>query len=67
MSGELGMPGGQLSKLLYGDRKPGRAWTEKIREKLGIDAALWDQPPAEPFTPPAASPAALSGAQPAPG
>jgi len=52
---EVGMTRGQLSKLLYGERKPGRASAETFRVRFGIETPLWDQAPAEPFAPPAAT------------
>jgi transcriptional regulator with XRE-family HTH domain len=52
---ELGLGKGQLSKILYGDQRPGRAKAEKIKVKLGIHPTLWDRAPAEPFSPPAAA------------
>lgn len=51
---ELELSAGVLSRLLYGDRKPGRTTSETLRKKLGIDPPLWDRAPAKPFAPPAA-------------
>lgn len=51
----LGVAGtGQVNRFLYGERKPGRAMTERIREAFGIASALWDAAPVEPFAPPGA-------------
>ena len=50
----LEMPTGQLSKFLYGVRKPGREWAAKLHERLMIPATAWDLAPAAPFMPPAA-------------
>ena len=58
---QLGMPSGQISKLLYGERKAGRVWAGKLKEQLRIDPSLWDKPPTVPFVPPAARPAARKG------
>lgn len=51
----LAMPLGQLSKLLYGDRKPGLKWAAVIEAKLGIVMPLWSKDPEHPFVPPAAA------------
>jgi len=55
---EMGLPSGQLSKILYGERKPGREWATKFQERAKIKPALWDQEPLELFAPPAAPKAA---------
>jgi hypothetical protein len=52
----IGMPSGQLSKFLYGVRKPGREWATKLHEKLLIPLATWDMPSTIAFEPPAARP-----------
>ena len=49
----LGVPSSYVARWLYCDRVPGRAWSHKIEQSLGIEARLWDEPPHEPFTLPA--------------
>src|SRR5262245_54746603 len=49
----LDLPQGQISKLLYGERRAGRMIAEKIKLVLGIDPHLWDLAPEEEFTLPA--------------
>ena len=54
----LRLSSGMITKYLYGDRRPGRETTERIRAEYGIDSPLWNQPPSEPFCPPAGAEAA---------
>jgi hypothetical protein len=51
---QLELPSGQISKLLYGERKAGRVWSGRFKDQLGIEERLWDEPPVIPFIPPAA-------------
>lgn len=41
---ELAEDAGKISKLLYGDRRPGRRLSLKLMERFDISPALWDQP-----------------------
>jgi hypothetical protein len=41
---ELGEGTGKISRLLYGDRGPGRTLAAKLFARLGIGLDLWDQP-----------------------
>jgi hypothetical protein len=61
---QLVLPSGQISKLLYGERKAGRIWSRRIQEQLGIDEGLWDVPPTVAFIPPAARSARKSSPTP---
>jgi hypothetical protein len=54
----LEISAGLTNRLLYGERKPGRALGERIREAFGVDPTLWDLEPREPFIPPGARPEA---------
>ncbi len=40
---------GVVVKWLYGDRRPGRAWAERIAAEFQISPARWDEPPSQPF------------------
>ncbi len=40
---------GEVAKLLYGDRKPGRTASLKLRD-IGVPIELWDQPLPEGWT-----------------
>lgn len=44
----------QVSRWLYGERRPNRHWGEEIRKLFGIDPPSWDEPPTEDFVLPAA-------------
>jgi transcriptional regulator with XRE-family HTH domain len=50
----LGVSAGLTNRLLYGERKPGRALADRIREIFGIEPAMWDSAPTEKFVPPGA-------------
>jgi hypothetical protein len=41
---ELKEDGAKIARLLYGDRKPGRRFSVKLRDVLGIPIEAWDQP-----------------------
>lgn len=36
--------GGKIARMLYGDRKPGRSFSVKLRDVLGTPIEAWDQP-----------------------
>jgi transcriptional regulator with XRE-family HTH domain len=55
---QLDMDAGQLVKLLYGDRRPGRELAGRLAAGAEINLRLWDEAPTEPFVPPAAEEAA---------
>lgn len=40
---ELEEDSGKISKLVYGDRKPGRQLALKL-QGIGVEIALWDEP-----------------------
>lgn len=44
LASELGEDAGKISKLLYGDRRPGRRLASKLMERLSISLSLWDEP-----------------------
>lgn len=46
---------GQLTKWVYGDRRPSVEWAARIERELRIPARLWGEPSAMPFVPPAAT------------
>lgn len=48
---ELKEASGKISKLLYGDRKPGRRLAKKL-EDLGVATELWDEPIPRGWLPP---------------
>lgn len=41
---ELAEHSGKISRLLYGDRRPGRALAAKILARLGTPIEAWDRP-----------------------
>jgi hypothetical protein len=43
-SRELGEDGGKMAKILYGDRKPGRSLSLKLRNQFGTPIEAWDEP-----------------------
>ncbi len=47
---ELEEDTGKISKLLYGDRKPGRKLSVKLRD-LGVAIELWDKPLTDKWSP----------------
>lgn len=47
---ELAEDGGKIAKLLYGDRRPGRKLSVKLRD-LGVAIELWDEPCPERWAP----------------
>lgn len=51
---KLGTQGNQLSKWLYGDRRPSIEWAVRIQDILGIPAVEWARPATASFIPPAA-------------
>lgn len=44
---------GLVSRWLYGDRKPGRAHSATLHQRLGIPASAWDEPASVEFVLPA--------------
>lgn len=42
-SRELGEDAGKVAKILYGERKPGRSLSLKLRNAFGIPIEAWDQ------------------------
>ncbi len=43
LASELLTDGGKVARLLYGDRKPGRALSARLRD-IGVATELWDAP-----------------------
>lgn len=41
---EVGSDDGNISRIVYGDRKPGRVLSSKLFARLGIGFDLWEQP-----------------------
>jgi len=54
----LGSPQGQLSKWLYGERRPGLKWAVLIQAQFDIPPETWRLAPSRKFVPPAAQVAA---------
>jgi plasmid maintenance system antidote protein VapI len=44
LAAELEEDPGKISKLLYGDRRPGRKLAAKLLERFSIALALWEEP-----------------------
>lgn len=45
---------GSINRLLYGERRPGLDMALRLEEAFGIPPGAWNEPPSEPFAPPAA-------------
>jgi ribosome-binding protein aMBF1 (putative translation factor) len=43
LAAEIGTDEGMTSRVRRGKAKPGRELSVRIRDRLGIDPALWDQ------------------------
>jgi hypothetical protein len=41
---EVDIDNGNASRIVYGDRRPGRVLSSKLFARLGIGLDLWDQP-----------------------
>lgn len=41
---ELDEDAGKMAKILYGDRKPGRSLSLKLRNAFGTPIEAWDEP-----------------------
>src|SRR5262245_31635148 len=54
VAARLGCGSDSLSRLLYGDRRPGHFLALRIQTEFSIDRDLWWLPPLEAFVPPAA-------------
>src|ERR1051325_4371784 len=50
----LGCATGLVTRWLYGDQRPGRAWSNKIETVFGVPHNAWDQEASVSFVPPAA-------------
>ncbi len=51
LASEVDTDGGKVARLLYGDRKPGRALSAKLRD-IGVAVELWDEPLPDGWLPP---------------
>ena len=51
---QLECAAGAVNRLLYGDRKPGRALGDRIAERYGVQVRAWDEEPKKRFVFPAA-------------
>jgi hypothetical protein len=55
---EIKASSGSASCWLYGDKRPGRTFAQRLEEKFGVPVSAWDQPTTVIFVPPAARVAA---------
>ena len=50
----LGFDVGEMSRLMYGDRRANLQQANRCLEVLDVPTTAWEQAPSEPFEPPAA-------------
>ena len=52
--GRLNFSSGEMTRLLYGDRRANLAQANVCAERLAIPTTAWEQQPSQPYEPPAA-------------